>query len=127
MATKSRGAIVSIPLLLALWGSVAAHGADALSAIPTKDADAPPAVPAFCILTLRIEQVHWSLNPLTWLKDSSSASTLDIPTLPAYCSQLRVVSSDVRWGSDQLHGSTGDTQVWVERIQHSTDPAVPRP
>lgn len=108
-------------LLFFLAASVgaASHASETTRALPAGHAAPAAAAPGVCILTLRIEQMHWTLNPITWIKDSANASRLEIPTLTSYCSQLRVgqsLSSKFRWGSYLLHGSTGDTQVWVEKI-----------
>lgn len=103
-----------LSFLAAALTCVATYGSEARRAIPARDAASATAVPGVCILTLRVEQMHWTLNPLTWIKDSTNASKLEIPTLPSYCSQLHVnqlLSSDFRWGSYLLHGSTGNTQV----------------
>jgi hypothetical protein len=105
---------------LCTFAGVVAYASELSRAIPTGDATPATAVPGVCILTLRIEQMHWTLNPITWIQDSANASRLEIPTLPSYCSQLRegqVLASDFRWGSYLLHGSTGDTQVRVEKIR----------
>ncbi len=105
---------------LAALAGVVAHASELSRAIPIGDSAPAAAVPGVCILTLRIEQMHWTLNPITWIKDSANASTLEIPTLPSYCSQLhegQFLASDFRWGSYLLHGSTGDTQVRVEKIR----------
>lgn len=78
------------------------------------------AAPAVCLLTLRIEQLHWTLNPIVWIQDKVNASKMEIPTIPSYCSSLKVgqvLSSEFRWGSYILRGSTGDTQVLVEKIE----------
>lgn len=112
-------------LSLLAWAAGLAWAADASSSIPPSGpAPGASATAGACILTLRIEVMHWSLNPLTWFKDSRDASRFELPTLASYCSQLKVgqlLSSEFRWGSYLLHGSTGDTQVWVDKIQIHPD------
>ena len=117
-------------LSLLAWAAGAAVAADAASSIPPSG-PGPSTQPTegACILTLRIEQMHWTLNPMTWFKDSSNASRVELPTLPSYCSHLKVgqlLSSEFRWGSFLLHGSTGDTQVWVDKIQLPADNGAAR-
>jgi hypothetical protein len=113
----------SLLLAVATINSIVAYGSELVRAIPTGDTAPAKAAQGVCILTLRIEQLHWTLNPVTWIKDSVNASTLEIPTLPSYCSQLHVgqlLADDFRWGSYLLHGSTGDTQVRVVKIDMPT-------
>jgi hypothetical protein len=108
---------------LAAFAVLDAHASETTRSVMARNSAPTNVAPGICILTLRIEQVHWTLNPITWIQDSANASKLEIPTLPSYCSQLRVgqlLSNEFRWGSYLLRGSTGNMQVWVEKISLPT-------
>lgn len=112
---------------LVCGAGVAWLGASAFaqSGIPVETVTGPTAAPV-CIVTLRVEQLSWTLNPVEHLKDRLNALKMDLPADPAFCAELRpgqTLASQFRWGSYLLRGGTADLVVTVERIQnHGSGP-----
>jgi hypothetical protein len=111
-------------LLALAIGLVSSHAQPgfAQSAIPIENVAINPNSASVCILSLRLEQLSWTLNPLEHIKDRANATVIDLPVVPDFCRQLRpgqVLSSQFRWGSYLLRGGTGEMVVTVERISYS--------